>query len=151
MSERTYKIADAIMDSGIEEYRSINLASADAIEEYALNGMGISISSEEAEAILKACREYLALVEEDGSGQVAWDSTIAKLVDWEEDTENSMTAQEIIDLLKDEIQDAESREEWQKRALEALEDGQALLALGIGDDDQEAVEEAYDNIKKGQF
>ena len=62
-----------------------------------------------------------------------------------------MTAQEIIDLLKDEIQDAESREEWQKRALEALEDGQALLALGIGDDDQEAVEEAYDNIKKGQF
>lgn len=61
-----------------------------------------------------------------------------------------MTSNEIIELLKDEIQ-AESQADWQKRALEVLEDGQALKALGIEDEDQEAVECAYDEIKNGNF
>ena len=52
-----------------------------------LNGMGISISDEEAEAILKACKDYLAIVEGegfDGQGQLAWDRTIGALYDYEE-------------------------------------------------------------------
>lgn len=61
-----------------------------------------------------------------------------------------MKSNEIIKLLKDEIQ-AETRADWQKRALEVLEDGQALKALGIEDEDQEAVEVAYDEIKNGKF
>ena len=62
-----------------------------------------------------------------------------------------MTSNEIINLLQDEIKDAETRADWQKRALEVLEDGQALKALGIEDEDQEAVECAYDEIKNGTF
>lgn len=65
--------------------------------------------------------------------------------------ESKMTSTEIIKLLKDEIKDAETRSDWQKRALEVLEDGQALKALGIEDEDQEAVECAYDEIKNGTF
>ena len=87
MSERTYNIAASILDSAIEEYRGINLASADAVSDYAENGMGISISDEEAEAILKACKDYLAIVEGegfDGQGQLAWDRTIGALYDYEE-------------------------------------------------------------------
>ena len=86
MSERTYKIADAILDSAQEEYREIHLADADAVAAYALNGMGIAIGDEEAEAILTACREYLAIVEADdfdGEGQLAWDRTIGALRDFE--------------------------------------------------------------------
>lgn len=87
MSERTYKIADAILDGSIEEYREFNLASADAVSDYAENGMGILISDDEAEVILKACKEYLAIVEGegfDGQGQLAWDRTIGALYDYEE-------------------------------------------------------------------
>lgn len=62
-----------------------------------------------------------------------------------------MTSNEIIELLKDEIKDAKTQADWQKRALEVLEDGQALKALGIEDEDQEAVECAYDEIKNGNF
>lgn len=87
MSERTYKIADAIMDPAAEEYREFNLANAKAVEDYAFNGMDIVISTKEAEAILKACKEYLAIVEGegfDGQGQLAWDRTIGALYDYEE-------------------------------------------------------------------
>lgn len=86
MSERTYKIADAILDSAQEEYRSYNLANAERVSDYAYNAMDIVIGDEEAEAILTACREYLAIVEADdfdGEGQLAWDRTIGALKDFE--------------------------------------------------------------------
>ena len=86
MSERTYKIADAILDSAQEEYLEINLADADAVAAYALNGMGIAIGDEEAEAILNACKEYLRITgsdDFDGQGQLAWDRTIGALYDFE--------------------------------------------------------------------
>lgn len=88
MSERTYNIAESILDAAIEEYRGINLASADAVAEYALNGMDIEISGKEAEAILNACNEYLSIVDGDGfdgQGQLAWDRTIGALYDYEEE------------------------------------------------------------------
>lgn len=86
MSERTYKIADAILDSAQEEYRDYNLANAKAVENYAFNAMDIVISDEEAEAILNACKKYLSIVEADdfnGEGQLAWDRTIGSLRDFE--------------------------------------------------------------------
>lgn len=86
MSERTYKIADAILDNAQEEYRSYNLANAERVADYAYNGMDIVIGDEEAEAILTACREYLAIVEADdfdGEGRLAWDRTIGALRDFE--------------------------------------------------------------------
>lgn len=86
MSERTYKIADAILDSAQEEYRDYNLANAKAVENYAFNAMDIVISDEEAEAILNACKKYLSIVEADdfnGEGQLAWDRTIVSLRDFE--------------------------------------------------------------------
>lgn len=49
--------------------------------------MGILISDDEAEAILKACKEYLAIVDGDGfdgQGKLAWDRTIGALYDYEE-------------------------------------------------------------------
>lgn len=61
------------------------------------------------------------------------------------------TAQEIIDMLKDEIQDATSREEWQKRAIDVLEDGAALAALGLTDEDQLAIEETHCRLKTNKF
>lgn len=86
MSERTYKIADAILDSAQEEYRSYNLENAERVSDYAYNAMDIVIGDEEAEAILTACREYLAIVEADdfdGEGQLAWDRTIGALKNFE--------------------------------------------------------------------
>lgn len=86
MSERTYKIADAILDSAQEEYRSYNLANAERVSDYAYNAMDIVIGDEEAEAILTACREYLAIIEADdfdGEGWLAWDRTIGALRDFE--------------------------------------------------------------------
>ena len=86
MSERTYKIADAILDSAQEEYRSYNLANAERVSDYAYNAMDIVIGDEEAEAILTACREYLAIIEADdfdGKGWLAWDRTIGALTDFE--------------------------------------------------------------------
>lgn len=86
MSERTYKIADAILDSTQEEYRSYNLENAERVADYAYNGMDIVIGDEEAEAILTACREYLAIIEADdfdGEGRLAWDRTIGALRDFE--------------------------------------------------------------------
>lgn len=86
MSERTYKIADAILDSAQEEYRSYNLENVERVSDYAYNAMNIVIGDEEAEAILTACREYLAIVEADdfdGEGQLAWDRTIGALKDFE--------------------------------------------------------------------
>ena len=86
MSERTYKIADAILDSAQEEYLEINLADADAVAAYALNGMGIAIGDEEAEAILNACKEYLRITgsdDFDGQGQLARDRTLGALYDFE--------------------------------------------------------------------
>lgn len=86
MSERTYKIADAILDSAQEEYRSYNLENAERVSDYAYNAMNIVIGDEEAEAIMTACREYLAIVEADdfdGEGQLAWDRTIGALRDFE--------------------------------------------------------------------
>lgn len=86
MSERTYKIADAILDSAQEEYRSYNLANAERVSDYAYNAMDIVIGDEEAEAILTACREYLAIIEADdfdGEGWLAWDRTIGDLRDFE--------------------------------------------------------------------
>lgn len=86
MSERTYKIADAILDSAQEEYRSYNLANAERVSDYAYNAMDIVIGDEEAEAILTACREYLDIIEADdfdGKGWLAWDRTIGALTDFE--------------------------------------------------------------------
>lgn len=86
MSERTCKIADAILDSSQEEYRSYNLENAERVSDYAYNAMDIVIGDEEAEAILTACREYIAIVEADdfdGEGQLAWDRTIGALRDFE--------------------------------------------------------------------
>lgn len=86
MSERTYKIADALLDSAQEEYRSYNLATAERVSDYAYNAMDIVIGDEEAEAILTACREYLSIIEADdfnGEGQLAWDRTIGALRDFE--------------------------------------------------------------------
>ena len=86
MSERTYKIADAILDNAQEEYRSYNLANAERVADYAYNGMDIVIGDEEAEAILTACREYLFIIEADdfdGEGQLAWDRTIGALKGFE--------------------------------------------------------------------
>lgn len=86
MSERTYKIADAILDSAQEEYRSYNLENAERVSDYAYNAMDIVIGDEEAEAILTACREYLSIIEADdfnGEGQLAWDRTIGALRDFE--------------------------------------------------------------------
>lgn len=52
-----------------------------------------------------------------------------------------MTAQEIIDILKN------AGAEDTKSMLDALCDGATLAELGITDKDQEAVEEAYAQIK----
>ena len=85
MSERTFKIADAILDSAIEEYRNINLANEEAVEQYAFEAMGESITSEEARAILDACNEYLAVTESpdfDGEGQKAFDHIVGALKDF---------------------------------------------------------------------
>lgn len=85
MSERTFKIADAILDSAIEEYRKINLANEEAVEQYAFEAMDESITSEEARAILDACNEYLAVTESpdfDGEGQKAFDHIIGALKDF---------------------------------------------------------------------
>jgi hypothetical protein len=55
--------------------------------------------------------------------------------------ENTMNAKEIISQLKDEM-------EFDLHAVAyALEDGAALEAIGLSDDDQEAVEEAHTLIK----
>lgn len=85
MSERTFKIADAILDSAIEEYRNINLANEEAVEQYAFEAMSESITSEEARAILDACNEYLTVTESpdfDGEGQKAFDHIIGALKDF---------------------------------------------------------------------
>ena len=85
MSERTFKIADAILDSAIEEYRNINLANEEAVEQYAFEALGESITSEEARAILNACNEYLTVTESpdfDGEGQKAFDHIIGALKDF---------------------------------------------------------------------
>ena len=54
-----------------------------------------------------------------------------------------MNAQEIISI----IREAGAKES--QSILDALCDGAALLALGITDDDQEAVEEAFALVKSG--
>lgn len=53
------------------------------------------------------------------------------------------TAKTIIADLCKELDDSETEREFIERALAALEDGAALEAMGITDDDQEAVEEAH--------
>lgn len=67
-----------------------------------------------------------------------------RLTDWiTEKVEKSMskTAQDIIDIIR-----AAGAEDDQA-IIDTLEDGATLLALGITDDDQEAVEEAHDMLK----
>ena len=81
MTTRTYEIADAIMDSAAAEYRSINLANAQAVADYAFNGMDIVISDDEAEAILNACRSYIEHIESpdfDGGYSFAWDDIVRR-------------------------------------------------------------------------
>ena len=51
-----------------------------------------------------------------------------------------MNAQQIIEAIRETTTDA-------RNILAALEDGAALAALGVTDDDQEAVEEAHDETK----
>lgn len=62
MSKRTYKIAEAIMDSAICEYRFVNLKNAESVENYAWCGMNLTISRDESEAILRACRAYIGFI-----------------------------------------------------------------------------------------
>lgn len=67
-----------------------------------------------------------------------------RLTDWiTERVESTMSksAQEIIDIIKD------AGAEDDQAIIYALEDGSALAALGITDDDQEGVEEAHDILK----
>lgn len=63
MSERTYNIADSIMDGAQYEYRKFNLANIQSVQNYAFNGMDEVISDAEAAAILKACRAFIEYVE----------------------------------------------------------------------------------------
>lgn len=53
------------------------------------------------------------------------------------------TAAEIIEMIRSEGADTD------RDVIYVLEDGAALLALGITDDDQESVEEAHDLLVRG--
>lgn len=81
MTTRTYEIAAAIMDSAAAEYRDFNLSGIEAVQDYAFNAMDITISDNEAEAILNACHDYLAHVQSsnfDGQGSLAWDNIVRR-------------------------------------------------------------------------
>lgn len=81
MTVRTYKIADAIMDSAAAEYRDFNLSGIEAVQDYAFNAMDMVISDNEAEAILNACRSYIEHIESpdfDGQGSFAWDTIVRR-------------------------------------------------------------------------
>ena len=60
MSKRSYKIAEAIMDRAVVEYRFVNLRNTEAVDEYAFNALEIVVNEKEAAAILAACRAYIA-------------------------------------------------------------------------------------------
>lgn len=69
-----------------------------------------------------------------------------RLTDWiTEKVERTMskTAQEIIDTIR------EAGAEDDQAIIATLEDGAALLVMGITDADQGAVEEAHDTLKRG--
>ena len=55
-------VAEGIMDSAEAEYRSENLASSDAVMDYA-DGIEVNISEEEAEEILDVCKAMQARLE----------------------------------------------------------------------------------------
>lgn len=159
MSERTYKIADAILDSAQEEYRSYNLANAERVSDYAYNAMDIVIGDEEAEAILTACREYLAIVEADdfdGEGQLAWDRTIGALKDFETrggkregagrkpadtfDTKVRLTATQR-DTLKNLGGSA-----WLQKELDKMEGFRTIDAADLSEEEQEQFIEGWESV-----
>ena len=51
-----FDVAEAVLDSAAEEFRAINLASVEALQAYAENGMDIELSDDDAEKTLEVCR-----------------------------------------------------------------------------------------------
>lgn len=67
MKNKLAIVAEAIMDSAAEEYRSDNLASVSTVQMYAENGMNIYLNEDEAQRILSVCR---SIVERLNSGEI---------------------------------------------------------------------------------
>ena len=62
MTKKLYHIAEAILDSAIEEYRDINLADADVVQAYAEMGMGIVLTDRHAEEVKNTCVNWIEAV-----------------------------------------------------------------------------------------
>ena len=61
---------------------------------------------------------------------------------------DALTGEEVIDVIMTEVDESLPQIEQLQAVMDVLEDGQALENLGFEDDDQEAIEEAHDIIKK---
>lgn len=159
MSERTYKIADAILDSAQEEYRSYNLENAERVSDYAYNAMDIVIGDEEAEAILTACREYLAIVEADdfdGEGQLAWDRTIGALKDFEtRGGKREGAGRKPADTLDTKVRLTATQREtlknlggssWLQKELDKMEGFRTVDTADLSEEEQEAFIEGWENV-----
>ena len=159
MSERTYKIADAILDSAQEEYRSYNLENAERVSDYAYNAMDIVIGDEEAEAILTACREYLAIVEADdfnGEGQLAWDRTIGALRDFEtRGGKREGAGRKPADTFDTKVRLTATQREtlknlggsaWLQKELDKMEGFRTIDTADLSEEEQEAFIEGWENV-----
>ena len=159
MSERTYKIADAILDNAQEEYRSYNLANAERVADYAYNGMDIVIGDEESEAILTACREYLSIIEADdfdGEGQLAWDRTIGALKDFEtRGGKREGAGRKPADTLDTKVRLTVTQREtlknlggsaWLQKELDKMEGFRTIDAADLSEEEQEEFIEGWESV-----
>lgn len=159
MSERTYKIADAILDSAQEEYRSYNLENAERVSDYAYNAMDIVIGDEEAEAILTACREYLSIIEADdfdGEGQLAWDRTICALKDFEtRGGKREGAGRKPADTFDTKVRLTATQREtlknlggssWLQKELDKMEGFRTIDTADLSEEEQEQFIEGWENV-----
>jgi hypothetical protein len=52
-------VFEGIIDDAAEEYRCENLASADSVDDYAINALGINLTSEESQLIYELAIDYV--------------------------------------------------------------------------------------------
>lgn len=67
MQNKLVRVAEAIMDSAAEEYRTQNLTDINSVKAYAENGMDIYLTDDEAKKILLVC---LAMKERLENGEI---------------------------------------------------------------------------------
>lgn len=70
------KLAAAILDSACAEYREENLKSTEAVLAYAYNATNLDIDRIDASEVLKVCREFIALCEDDEGDRDAYYHTV---------------------------------------------------------------------------